>query len=44
MAERRPSPLDVLVQTMLRKWDADDWDGAVALAKVAAPYIHPRLR
>lgn len=35
-------PLDVLLQTMRRKWDEGDYDGAVSLARIAAPYLHPK--
>ena len=35
-------PLDVLLRTMQRKWDDGDHDGAVSLARIAAPYLHPR--
>ncbi len=38
-----PSPLDVLLRAMYRKWNDGDLDGAASLAKVAAPYLHPRL-
>ena len=34
------SPLSVLLTVMRKRWDAKDFDGAVALAKVAAPYLH----
>ena len=27
---------------MQRKWDDGDYDGAVSLARIAAPYLHPR--
>jgi hypothetical protein len=37
-----PSPLHVLLAVMRRKWRDGDEDGAVALAKAAAPYVHPR--
>ncbi len=35
-------PLDVLLTIMARRWDAGDEKGAVELAKIAAPYVHPR--
>ncbi len=38
----RVSPLDVMLTVMERKWQDGDWDGAVQLAKAAAPYVHPR--
>ena len=37
-----PSPLHVLLFAMRRKWRDGDEEGAVALAKAAAPYVHPR--
>ena len=36
------SPLHVLLSVMKRRWDTGDVEGAVALAKVAAPYLHGR--
>lgn len=37
-----PSPLLVMLTVMRRKWRDGDEDGAVALAKAVAPYVHPR--
>lgn len=37
-----PSPLHVMLTVMRRKWRDGDEDGAVALAKAVAPYVHPR--
>ena len=37
-----PTPLDVLLRAMRQKWEEGDTAGAVALAKVAAPYLHPK--
>ena len=37
-----PSPLHVMLTVMRRKWRDGDEDGAVALAKAAAPYVHPK--
>ncbi|MDT7952985.1 MAG: hypothetical protein RQ966_15885 [Acetobacteraceae bacterium] len=37
------TPLYILLSVMRRKWKEDDVDGAVALAKVAAPYMHPKV-
>lgn len=37
------SPLYVMLTVMRRKWRDGDEDGAVALAKVAAPYVHPKV-
>ena len=36
------SPLDVLLSVMRERWKADDKEGAVALARLAAPYMHGR--
>ena len=36
------TPLDVLLRTMRRHWREGRVDAAVALAKAAAPYLHPR--
>ena len=38
-----PSPLQVMLTVMRRKWRDGDEDGAVALAKVVAPYVHPKV-
>jgi hypothetical protein len=37
-----PTPLEVLLAAMQRKWEDGDLDGAAALARAAAPYLHPR--
>lgn len=37
------TPLHILLSVMRSKWAANDIDGAVALAKVAAPYMHPKV-
>jgi hypothetical protein len=37
-----PTPLEVLLAAMQRKWEEGDLDGAAALARAAAPYLHPR--
>lgn len=36
-------PLDVLLKAMRHKWEQGDHDGAAALARHAAPYVHPRM-
>ena len=36
------SPLSVLLTVMRDRWEAGDRDGAVALARLAAPYMHGR--
>ena len=33
-------PLYVLLEVMRQRWKEENWEGAVALAKVAAPYLH----
>jgi len=37
------SPLHVMLTVMRRKWRDGDEAGAVALAKVAAPYVHAKV-
>ena len=37
------SPLHVMLTVMRRKWKEGDEDGAVALAKVVAPYVRPKV-
>ena len=45
MTQQSPlTPLAILLQVMRDKWDAGDHEGAVAIAKVAAPYMHSRQR
>lgn len=36
------SPLHIMLTLMNRHWDAGNDAEAVALAKIAAPFIHPR--
>jgi len=36
------SPLDVMLHAMRSKWRQGDHDGAACLARVAAPYVHPK--
>jgi hypothetical protein len=38
-----PTPLAIILTTMRRKYAAGDLDRAVALARIAAPYLHPRV-
>ncbi|MFE1598203.1 hypothetical protein [Methylobacterium sp. ID0610] len=38
------SPLEVMLTAMRRHVGANRWDDAAALAKDAAPYMHPRLQ
>lgn len=37
------TPLEVLVTCMRRAYDEQDFDQAVTLANLAAPYMHPKL-
>lgn len=34
------TPLDILLSMMRRRWAARQFDEAVALARIAAPYLH----
>lgn len=36
-------PLDVMLQAMRERFEAGDFKEAAAIAKDAAPYVHPRL-
>ena len=38
------SPREILLAAMHAKWRAGAVDEAVALARIAAPYLHPRAR
>ena len=42
MSDDLSTPLEVLLHTMRRHWREGRVDAAVALAKAAAPYLHPR--
>jgi hypothetical protein len=42
LADDAPSPLDVLLKTMHRRWQEGKLEEAVALAKAAAPYLHAK--
>ena len=37
------SPLAIMLDSMRRKFAEGDLDGAVAVARIVAPYIHPRV-
>jgi hypothetical protein len=37
------TPLEVMLKAMRMSADEGDWKGAAAIAKDAAPYMHPRL-
>ena len=36
-------PLEVMLEAMREHWAQGEWDQAAAIAKLAAPYVHPRL-
>ncbi len=36
------TPLALLLAMMRERYDAKDFEAAITLAKVAAPYLHPR--
>ncbi len=36
------NPLELIRQVMERRWAAGDEKGAVEMAKLLAPYLHPR--
>ena len=38
------SPLDILLTLMRRHWRAEEYPEAVGLAKLAAPFVHPRAQ
>ena len=38
------TPLDLIVKTMRQRYRDMDYAGAVALARIAAPYLHSRPR
>ena len=42
--EEEWSPLAVLLRAMRAKWEQADIDGAVAIARVAAPFVHAQQR
>lgn len=37
------TPLQVMIEAMRKHYEAKDLDAAAAIAKDAAPYMHPRL-
>jgi hypothetical protein len=37
------TPLEVMLKAMRNHYDLEQWDDAAAIAKDAAPYMHPRL-
>lgn len=40
----RKKPLDIMLEAMWRRDAAGDEEGAVSIAKDAAPYIHPKIQ
>jgi hypothetical protein len=36
-------PLEVMLEAMRQHWAQGQWERAAAIAKLAAPYVHPRL-
>lgn len=44
MASNKVSPLEVMLAAMYHHYDAKEWDAAAAIAKDAAPYMHPKLQ
>ncbi len=44
MAPEQISPLDILLTLMRRHWESKEEVEAVALAKLAAPFVHPRAQ
>lgn len=36
-------PLEVMLEVMREHWTQGEWNQAAAIAKLAAPYVHPRL-
>jgi hypothetical protein len=43
-AEGRPTPLDVMLTAMDAALARGEEDRAIAIAKIAAPYMHPKLK
>ena len=37
------TPLSLLLILMRKRYNGGDYDGAIDLAKIAAPYLHPRV-
>lgn len=37
------TPLEVMIDAMRKHYDGEEWDAAAAIAKDAAPYVHPKL-
>lgn len=37
------TPLQIMLSLMRKKWRENDYEGAVALAKTVAPYLHAKM-
>ena len=37
------SPLAIILEAMRERYKTKDYDAAIALARIAAPYLHPRV-
>jgi len=44
MLKTPATPLAIILEAMHAKYAVNDLEGAVALARIAAPYLHPRVR
>ena len=38
------SPLALILKEMHRRYDGGEHDAAMSLARIAAPYVHPRVQ
>lgn len=44
IASGRTTPLEVMLRAMDEHFRKQEWDAAAAIAKDAAPYMHPKLQ
>lgn len=44
IASGRMTPLEVMLRAMDEHFQKQEWDAAAAIAKDAAPYMHPKLQ
>lgn len=44
IASGRTTPLEVMLRAMDEHFQKQEWDAAAAIAKDAAPYMHPKLQ
>lgn len=44
IASGRTTPLEVMLRAMDEHFKKEEWDAAAAIAKDAAPYMHPKLQ